>query len=278
MNQPNQDHRLILQQVRPLPDGLGYRFSTTLDNLPVLTADKIIRGADDGLLRRKIGLSLSSGCEVGCIYCFTRDYVDFRPLSAAEIVEQATIALSHHPLLSPIDELKFSFKQMGDPLLNPTNTLAAIRRLHRQFPDSSFVVSTSGVRQNLWFFSELQDLQSAGINIRLQFSCHTTSDKERRRLSPRKPMLTLAEIAVLANNWHGNQTTLNFVLMDGFKHNPTTIARLFHPDKVFIKINYLDHNRQTRELDLRDLAPPLVQSFVDRLENQGFQWAYRHKP
>jgi adenine C2-methylase RlmN of 23S rRNA A2503 and tRNA A37 len=267
---------LILKETRNIGDGTGYISRAVADNRLVLSADKTLHDQNDGRLIRKIGVSVCSGCGIGCIYCFTRRFKDWRPLSVVEIVRQVEMIDSRRSLeQSGFDEVKISFKQMGDISLNVDDTCQAIEQLHARWPFLHFVVSTSGLK-NSELFVRLRQLHKQGIRLRLQFSCHTTSDKERNYLSPQMPMMTLAEIAEVANYWPGNRVTLNFVVMDGMTYDVSHLAKLFDKAKVFIKVNFLDDNRQLAKHGLTDASEQKVRTFITDLRNRGFRFAFRH--
>ena len=264
----------LISPPEDIGDGIGFRLETR-DGYPVLTADKKMIDQYSGKRMWKIGVSVSSGCGISCIYCFTRKFRHFRPLSKDEIVEQVEFVISQ-PGNSPsgFDEMKVCFKQMGDPLLNPENTYLAIRKLHERHANLCFVISTSGPNRNRSFFTRLNNLVNGGKNIRLQFSCHTTSDVERERLSPRLSMLTFAEIAEIVKEWNGGPVTLNFVTFADFSYDAKVIERLFPLKKVFLKLNYIDHHAGTQSL--RDADESWIQKFETDLRAAGFQLAYRH--
>jgi len=267
----------LISAPKDIGDGVGFILRTISDNLPVFTADKKLRDRYSNKLKWKIGVSLCSGCGVKCIYCFTNKYSHFRPLCVEEIIEQVELVISQPGnSMSEYDEVKISFKQMGDPLMNSQNTCLAIRQLHKGFPNIGYVVSTSGARCNKEFFSELQAIQDSGIKIRFQFSCHTTSDKERRILSPKISMMTFAEIAEIVNNWNGGAITLNFVMMSGFEYDVIKIQELFNQDKMFIKINYLDDNKYLQKYGLRNIEKGVLDHFIDALNKGGFKYAFRN--
>ena len=95
----------------------------------------------------KIGVSLSTGCDVGCIYCFTRNLDFYRPLSVEEIVEQASFVYDQNNFSDKqIDEVKIEMKEMGDPALNVDGVCGAIRILNDKFLNLLYVVSSSGVK------------------------------------------------------------------------------------------------------------------------------------
>ncbi|MBT6690799.1 radical SAM protein [Candidatus Parcubacteria bacterium] len=267
---------LILKQTRDIGDGTGYKSRAVADDSLVLSADKTLQDVNDGKLIRKIGVSVCSGCGIGCIYCFTRKFKDWRQLSVAEIVNQVELVHANFALDSPgYDEVKISFKQMGDVSLNVDNTCQAIEQMYARWPFLHFVVSTSGSR-NPKLFVRLRQLHEQGIQLRLQFSCHTTSDEERNFLSPQVPMMTLAEIAEVANHWPGNRVTLNFVVMESMNYDVSLLAKLFDVDRVFIKVNFLDDNQQLAKHGLVDASEEKVRVFISDLQNYGFRFAFRH--
>jgi len=255
--------------------GKGFKVRTVSDKVPILSADKTL--IDNGRRIRKIGVSLCSGCPVGCIYCFTRTFNHFRPLKSIEIIDQVKMIINSEGIsYDASTETKVSFKQMGDPLANPLPTLSAILAIHHLFPSFTFVVSSSGPRQDVDFFKYLNDVASRGINIRLQFSCHTTSDTERAMLSPELPMMSYSEISDIIKNWDFSKVTLNFVLMDGYEYDVSKIAKHFNPERVFIKINYIDTNSQTKKWNIKNADSIIVHAFQNDLKKYGFSSAWRY--
>jgi adenine C2-methylase RlmN of 23S rRNA A2503 and tRNA A37 len=263
-------HTLQLIRLEQLAQGTGYLLRTH-DGYEVMAVDKLLSDSHDSIVRRKASISLSSGCAVGCRYCFTQGK-PYRPLAVQEIVEQADIVTALP--CAAYDELKISMKQMGDPLMNPANTLGALSALSCRY-DAGYVVSTSGPDINLWFFRELKKLRDDGMQIKLQFSCHTTSNLDRRKLSPVLPMLTLEEIAHFAHQWYDGRerATLNFVPLAGYELSAMQLARIFEPDKVFVKISFLDRN--VKNCSFEDADKKAANVFAKELAECGFDQAYR---
>lgn len=262
---------------KDIGDGVGFPLRTVSDNLPVLTADKKLLDKYTGKSIWKIGVSLCSGCGIGCIYCFTNRYKHFRPLIVQEIVEQVQLVISQ-PKSKPsdLDTVKVSFKQMGDPLLNQDNVVETIRQLHAEFPSFEYVVSTSAPDCDNGFFTSLQALQGNGLKIRLQFSCHTTSNNERIVLSSKLPMMCFEKIASVIDSWKGDLITLNFVILKNCEYDPEKIIRLFSPGKVFIKLNYLDYNPQVKKSGLIDDRKQNALLLQTVLKKNGFNCEFRH--
>jgi len=266
--------QLLSLSVSKVSDGVGIK-SRTREGYPVYTTQKILKDRYDQVVRRKIGVSVCSGCEIGCVYCFTRSFKHFKPLSPVEIIEQVENVEELLLTEQAYDQVKISYKQMGDPLLNPEGVLEALNRLHNRNPDYFHIVSTSAADIETNFFNRLAFMSYNGAPIRLQFSCHTTSDEERQRLSPNYPMMSLAQIAKLTNSWPEGKVTLNFVMLTGYDYNPEVLMKLFDPQKTFIKVNWLDGNRFVSEKGLQDLMNERIQPFVTQLEANGFETRVR---
>lgn len=225
-------------------------FSKTQDDFPIKSSFTVLDDKHENKRKLKIGVSLSSGCPVGCIYCFTNDFLVYRKLLTDEIVEQVTSTLAYGKSLrddTNFDEIKISFKQMGDPACNPIFTLQALKQLLKMYPSFSFVISTSAPRQAQSFLEKIREFNN---RIRLQFSCHTTSDKERSQLIPNMPLMTLGQIADFVHTWEG-RVTLNFMVLDRYTISPEYIAHIFDKEKIFIKLNYLDPSTSSRTHNLR---------------------------
>ena len=253
-------------------DGDGFN-CRTLDNHLVLCTKKELVDPSNGHKVLKIGVSLCSGCSIRCKCCFTQQY-NFRILSPREIVDQVELVFDQRDIdINSYDERKISFKQMGDPLINSDNTLSAIKKLEELYPDFSFVVSTSAPLMNQDFFEKLSLYSDI---VRLQFSCHTTSNEERNNLSSSIPMMSFSQIAEIVNKWEGERVTLNFMLIKGFTVSVRWIASLFDINKVFIKINYIDRNRFTDYYKLVDSNNDL--EIMNELRSYGFQWSSRIFP
>jgi 23S rRNA (adenine2503-C2)-methyltransferase len=256
-------------------NGWGYVFRT-FDSLPILTKSSITYDDLECKTNWKIGLSLCSGCNVGCIYCFTNHLQKFRPLSVDEIVGQVEYILANH---SPqkVDGTKIEMKEMGDPTQNSANVCESILRINSKREGLLFVVSTSGVKEPA-FYEDLEKIRRNGPRIRLQFSCHTTDNTTRKKLSPRLNMLTFEEISEIIDDWYDGteRVTLNFVPFQTSELSSEQVMKLFDPKKVFIKISYVDQNRFTKAQGLIDATQSQTREFYEGLISRGFIGAYRH--
>lgn len=270
---------LELLKQKTLEDGQGILLRAKLDDAQILAVDKRRPATADTKSLRKLCVSVCSGCAIGCIYCFTNSRHNFRPLSAMEIIEQveALIELAPEVSLTDFTETKITFKEMGDPLLNPQAVLKAIDYLTTMNPDFHFIVSTAAPQLNLWFYEALaQRLKTS--RIRLCFSCHTTSNAERLRLNPKMKMLNLDQISAEVLKWTGPPITLNFIVIDGFTYDVDRLMKLFDPKQVFIKLNYFDDNEFVRRAGLKNASPERIAELEQELTAHGYNWSQRIRP
>jgi adenine C2-methylase RlmN of 23S rRNA A2503 and tRNA A37 len=275
---------LVKISEKPYEGGISYLFQTSA-GVPVYTKTRLAYDARENIRKWKVGPSITSGCPVGCLYCYTRDIKEFHLLSYENIIDQVRYVYEHP--FGGYDVFKIDLKTMGDPLINPHNTLKAVEEFCRLFPKSHISVSTSGPKDLRFsnpqeFFSDLRDTRDAyhgGNSIKLQFSCHSTSNEDRKKLHPCMPLLSLEEIAEVSDYWYtgeeDSRVTLTFVPFLGYSLEASALREIFDPRKVFVKISYLDTNRFTIENGLVDEDPKKVRKFIGEIEAQGFQCAYR---
>ena len=114
----------------------GRLIETTDTFLPFYTKDAI--GRRQNILdnrelgsrseRWMIGVSVMSGCPVGCKFCATGQMNGFRNLSVDEIVAQVKFVVDRNASYNPLDskEFKINYTRMGEPFLNIENVKNAI--------------------------------------------------------------------------------------------------------------------------------------------------------
>lgn len=151
--------------------------------------------------RTVICCSTQSGCPVGCRFCGAGDNF-VRSLSADEIVDQVVYSILQSGVYAEdMKKLQIMFMSMGEPLLNSTNLIEAIRTLHEMYPHAALLISTIGPDiGKKWgdIFKVSREIPTVG----LQFSIHKSTDEERNKLIPFKAKLSLADISLQGNNWN----------------------------------------------------------------------------
>ena len=141
----------------------GYPIETTDTFLPYYTKFCInnsnkLQSHDLGSREERwmIGVSIASGCPVGCKFCATSLLPRYRPLKAHEIVEQVLFIVNRNggtetpsggwfrPYRSR--EFKVNYTRMGEIGMNPFEVRKAISEISEMYPDTHHYVSTIGIK------------------------------------------------------------------------------------------------------------------------------------
>lgn len=182
--------------------------------------------------RTVVCCSTQSGCPVGCRFCGAGDSF-VRSLSSDEIASQVSYLFGDQQIdASKVERMQIMFMSMGEPLLNLDSLSVAIRRLHRDYPRSSLLISTSAPRVD---YGPVRSLSREVPAVGLQFSVHESTDEARNALIPFKQKLTLKEIAHEGEEWFiatGRQPFFNYCAhaANSSEADADRIRELFDPD------------------------------------------------
>jgi 23S rRNA (adenine2503-C2)-methyltransferase len=167
---------LEVLRVARAADGTRKYLSKTMDGRLIETV--MIPERD----RRTVCISTQVGCAMGCKFCATGMLGAGRNLSAREIAEQVFITQRD---LATDDDGRVSnvvVMGMGEPFLNYTSTLAALKVLNDGegfgLAARSIAVSTSGLVDRIRRFADEPE------QFHLAISLHTPFEDERRELMP----------------------------------------------------------------------------------------------
>lgn len=214
--------------------------------LPFYTKDAIGRKQNDLVStdigsrkeRWMIGVSVASGCCIGCKFCATGSLKKFRNLTATEIVSQVLFVLGKNLDINPNDskELKINFTRMGDFSLNQDAVKEAIKRIIDIIPNAHCFVSTIG----------LKDVDYSWINgnITLQISLHSLKDEKRNWLIPFKNKATIKELGQIRTN-SNLKTTVNMTLVDEEDFDINLLKEYFDPEYFFIKLSPINPSTES---------------------------------
>ncbi|MEI6862690.1 MAG: radical SAM protein, partial [Verrucomicrobiota bacterium] len=147
-------------------------------------------------------LSSQIGCAMGCDFCATTKTGFERNLTAGEIVEQF-LALRREAHAAGRKLQTVVFMGMGEPLLNLTAVLEAVRRL----ADNSLgalgwrqiTVSTVGIVPGM------DALTATGMNLHLAVSLHAPDDATRASLLPMGKRFPIADILAAADRFQARR-------------------------------------------------------------------------
>ena len=179
--------------------------------------------------------SSMAGCPVGCTFCISGQGQTYRKLTADEMVTQCQTALKDKVINKPI---LFSCMGEGEPLLNYTNVINALKTLGDMYTDSKLALSTTGIKP---YLIKQLSLENFPVPFKLQISIHATTDSIRQELMPLAPSLDTIEEALLVYLQSGNDIELNYVLLDGINDSDMDAVRLASFAKnIKIKLNMLN--------------------------------------
>jgi 23S rRNA (adenine2503-C2)-methyltransferase len=216
-----------------------------------------------------VGISTQSGCPIMCKFCAVNRLTDkqgWRNLTTEEMVSQVKYAVAEAQKinggLDPNNSEIFRvlFTRMGEPSLNTTNVIAAVRQIKLMYPKARIQISTIGIKKSVGLVASLFELEDEfGYDwLELQFSIHSTNDTFRKWLQ-NETVMTNKEIGGLAASWYNAapnrpwKATLNFALS---KDTPFVIEDLktqFDPKTVFVKISPINENPVSDENSLKTL-------------------------
>lgn len=226
----------------------GYPIEVTDTFLPYYTKDAIgrkqnsLRDVDYGSRSERwmIGVSVMSGCPVGCKFCATASLPGCRYLRAEEILSQIQFILDQNPVYDPSKsmEFKINYTRMGEPFLNLREVQETIARVSARFPNAHHYVSTIGVQGA--DFSWIRD------NITLQFSVHSFDEAYRDWLIPFPRKMSLEEIGKVRTQ-STLKTTINLTLVREEDFSIEALQRLFDPRVHFIKLSPINPNCVSEE-------------------------------
>ncbi len=135
---------------------------------------------DNQWRRATICVSSQVGCAVNCQFCLTALLGVKRNLHAGEIVGQVMAVLNDRGVDLARQQVNIVFMGMGEPFLNYTNFMKAVRLLVEGvgFPESRMTVSTSGI------VPRIHDFGLEAVRPKLAISLNASNDEVRSRIMP----------------------------------------------------------------------------------------------
>lgn len=226
-------------------------------------------------------VSTSCGCPVQCKMCDAG--LDFKGhLTADEILAQIDFLVSkrYPDRKIPAKKFKIQFARMGEPSFNNA-VLDVLEQLPDQFHATGLMacISTIAPKKCQGFFGKLMDIKNrlyANGNFQMQFSVHSTDEKERDDLMP-IPKFTLQDIREYGDQFFkpgDRKITLNFALATRSPFDVNTLISIFNPEKFMFKITPLNptynvqRNRLESYIDAR--KPDKSYQALDKLQSHGF--------
>lgn len=147
--------------------------------------------------RSTVCVSSQVGCPIGCLFCATGKLGFNRNLTTSEIVEQVLLFSRYLGKKGKVTNVVFM--GMGEPFLNYSNVMSAIKTLND--PDCFNIgirkisISTSGIIQGI------QKLTNENLQVNLAISLHAPNDELRNKLMPINKNYPLNNVLLAVNDY-----------------------------------------------------------------------------
>lgn len=224
-----------------------------------------------GEIRWSQCLSTQVGCPMACSFCATGQMGFKRNMTMGEILGQILVGRDYlndrRPAWPVLRNLVFM--GMGEPLLNSTALLAALRSLNDErglnFSPRRITVSTCGIKNGL------AELGESGLAY-LAISLHAPNQELRQKLMPRASLWPLEDmIATLATYplKAREKITFEYLLLGGVNDSPKharELIKLIRPLKA--KLNLIIYN-PVPGLPYQAPEPAAIEAFQHELWQTG---------
>ena len=225
-------------------------------------------------------VSSQVGCAVNCQFCLTAKLGLQRNLTAGEIAGQVVAAFDRHAVQVGRDRVNLVFLGMGEPFLNYSNFMAAVRLLVREvgLSPQRMTVSTSGIVPGIERFA----LEPLEFRPKLAISLNAPNDQIRSEIMPinRKwPIQSVIDAVRRVPLRPRERITFEYVLLGGINDRPqdaAELARLIRRTGLAAKVNLIAWNPGP-DFHYTIPSPEAVEAFRGELICAGIP-AYLRKP
>lgn len=221
--------------------------------------------------RLTVCVSSQVGCPMACDFCATGKGGFSRNLARHEIIDQVlTVQSDFKRRVSHV-----VFMGMGEPLLNTTHVVAAIKSLNEDVGISqrSMTLSTVGIRDRIHQLAKYQ------LQVTLAVSLHASNQALREKLIPSAHPYPLADLLAECREYvqlTGRRITFEYVLLGGVNDLPehaTQLAQLLRGFQTHV--NLIPYN-PIREADYQRPNSDRIQAFVNVLKQQRVAVSVRY--
>ena len=224
-------------------------------------------------------ISTMYGCPVKCRFCDSGGYYSGK-LSKEEIFSQIDFLVDkfYPNSIINVDKFKIQFARMGEPALNPS-VLDVLKELPERYNAPGLLPSISSIAPcgSETFFTSLEQIKDKFYrnNFQLQFSIHSTDEKQRNWLIPVKKW-SFGEIAHYGSKFYTDdekrKVTLNFALSKDSIIEPEILLQYFSPEQFLIKITPVNPTYRSFENGIASYIQPGIVDYpiITELKNSGY--------
>jgi len=173
--------------------------------------------------RTTLCISTQVGCPLGCVFCATGSMGFIRQLSAGEILAQVLVLLGYQS--DPDERINIVFMGMGEPLMNPGATIAAMDVLTgspgMSISPRHITLSTVGL------LGPLAEFERRFPRVKISVSLHAPDDATRRRLMPAAAARhSIKQLLTYFSSPRAYPVTFEYILIRGINTLPDQAKRL----------------------------------------------------
>ena len=221
--------------------------------------------------RLTVCVSSQVGCPMACDFCATGKGGFDRNLTVSEIVDQVlTVQADFQRRVSHI-----VFMGMGEPLLNMTNVLGAVRCINEDvgIGQRCITVSTVGIRDRIRRLAQVRG------QFTLAVSLHAGNQTLRERLVPTAQNYPLPDLIAECREYvqiTGRRLTFEYILLAGVNDNLENAAQLAQMLRGFQShVNLIPYN-PIKEAHYQRPDAERIQAFADALEQRHIAVSVRY--
>lgn len=221
--------------------------------------------------RLTVCVSSQVGCPMACDFCATGKGGFLRNLTTAEIVDQVlTVQEDFGQRVSHI-----VFMGMGEPLLNATSVVAAIRCLNQDVGISqrAMTLSTVGIPDRI------RQLAEHHLQVTLAVSLHASNQRQRQALIPSAKQYPLEDLLQECREYvqeTGRRVSFEYILLAELNDTPDHAAELAQHLRGFQShVNLIPYN-PIAEVDYQRPSDRRVQQFLEALQQRHIAVSIRY--
>lgn len=221
--------------------------------------------------RLTVCVSSQVGCPMACDFCATGKGGFARNLEAHEIVDQVlTVRDDFQQRVSNV-----VFMGMGEPLLNSTQVVAAVKSLNEDvgIGQRSLVISTVGLP------GRIRQLAEHKLQVTLAVSLHASNQRQREQLIPSAKHYPLDQLLAECREYvqiTGRRVTFEYVLLAGVNDLPECALELVQHLRGFqTHVNLIPYN-PIAEVDYQRPSQKRINAFKTTLERHKITVSVRY--
>ncbi|MBI5325530.1 MAG: radical SAM protein [Ignavibacteriae bacterium] len=226
-----------------------------------------------------ITISTLNGCPVSCKFCDAGVYYKGKLTKDDMLIQILYLIDLYFPNRTvPVEKFKIQFARMGEPTLNNA-VIDVLKDLPSLIDAPGLTPSLSTVAPNGCdsFLAQLIEIKNNYYksNFQLQFSIHSTDEKQRDEIIPVKKW-NFRKIIAYSEMYHSNadrKITLNFALDKSYELNPEVLYHYFNPEIFLIKLTPVN---PTFSAELNKLSSVFVNAnsnheLIDKIKDYGYE-------